>query len=654
MTDVAARPTTFRVNGREVAVDGDPMRRLSEVLRDDLGLTGTKVGCDAGDCGACTVRLDGDPVCACLVPLGQLDGRDGRHRRGPRRTATPCGRSRPRSCGPARRNAGSARRACSWPPMPSSRRGRTPPRPRSWMRSAASCAAAPATARSSRLRSTLAATEDAPLPPSGAAVGCADRPRRRDRPGHRHDVASARIARPSTCSICGPSGRRMPTHGSRSATSRRSMPPTRGSCGCSSPPTCPARTSMASMPPARTSRSSPTGTSAIRGEAVAALVGDAETIARIDDGDLPIEWQPLEPILDPAAAAAPGATQFHDAFPGNVLTSGRVARGDVETGLAASTIVATGTFQTSHLEHAYIEPEAGFARRDGDRIEVVASTQTPYMDRDEIALILGLAPDRVRVVPTACGGGFGGKLDLSLQPLIAVAAWLLDRAVRCVYTRPESMRSTTKRHPARMTASLGADADGRFTALAFHGDFDTGRVRLVGPDGRQPRPGACLGAVRGAGRSGDDPGDLHERPDLRRVPWFRRAPGRDRGRGARRRRRGGARHRSPRDPAPQRAARRIDDGDRPGARRERRVGALPRGAPPGLGRGDGGRAAPQSGRRRRRQPDPSGHRHRGDVVRHRQHVAAQIRPPSGSACGPTGRTSCSAAPRTSGRARTRS
>src|SRR6188472_2060790 len=66
----------FRVNGAAVEVLGDPLRRLTEVLRDDLGLTGTKVGCDAGDCGACTVRLDGDPVCACLVPLGQLAGRE--------------------------------------------------------------------------------------------------------------------------------------------------------------------------------------------------------------------------------------------------------------------------------------------------------------------------------------------------------------------------------------------------------------------------------------------------------------------------------------------------------------------------------------------------------------------------------------------------
>src|SRR5262245_66188525 len=83
------------------------------------------------------------------------------------------------------------------------------------------------------------------------------------------------------------------------------------------------------------------------------------------------------------------------------------------------------------------------------------------MDRDELALILGLKPEQVRIVPSACGGGFGGKLDLSLQPLIATAAWLLHQPVRCVYTRPESMASTTKRHPARMTATTGADAEGR-------------------------------------------------------------------------------------------------------------------------------------------------------------------------------------------------
>ena len=149
--------------------------------------------------------------------------------------------------------------------------------------------------------------------------------------------------------------------------------------------------------------------------------------------------------------------------------------------LAASAVVARGTFETVHVEHAYIEPEAGYAVRNGDRVAVYASTQTPYMDRDEIALIMGLEPERVQVISSACGGGFGGKLDLSLQPLVAIAAWVLDRPVRCTYTRPESMRATTKRHPARIVASLGASVDGRLTALDLHGDFDTGAYASWGP-----------------------------------------------------------------------------------------------------------------------------------------------------------------------------
>ena len=126
-------------------------------------------------------------------------------------------------------------------------------------------------------------------------------------------------------------------------------------------------------------------------------------------------------------------------------------------------------------------PEAGWARRVGDRIEIFATTQTPYMDRDEIAHVMGLDPSRVRIIPSAVGGGFGGKLDLSVQPLIALAAWHLGRPVRCVYTRPESMVSTTKRHPARIRARLGCDAQGRLTAVDFAGDFNTGAYASWGP-----------------------------------------------------------------------------------------------------------------------------------------------------------------------------
>jgi CO/xanthine dehydrogenase Mo-binding subunit len=103
------------------------------------------------------------------------------------------------------------------------------------------------------------------------------------------------------------------------------------------------------------------------------------------------------------------------------------------------------------------------------------------MDRDDMARLMGLPQDRVRVIPSAIGGGFGSKLDLSLQPLIGLVAFKTGRPARMVYSRRESMASTTKRHPAKMVARAGIDADGRLLAMAFDGDFDTGAYASWGP-----------------------------------------------------------------------------------------------------------------------------------------------------------------------------
>ena len=110
------------------------------------------------------------------------------------------------------------------------------------------------------------------------------------------------------------------------------------------------------------------------------------------------------------------------------------------------------------------------------------------MDRDDIAKILGIAPEKVRIIPTAVGGGFGSKLDLSVQPFVALAAWKLGRPVRMVYSRTESIVSTTKRHPARMRLRAGATRDGKMTALDFAADFNTGAYSSWGPTvaGRVP------------------------------------------------------------------------------------------------------------------------------------------------------------------------
>jgi CO/xanthine dehydrogenase Mo-binding subunit len=103
------------------------------------------------------------------------------------------------------------------------------------------------------------------------------------------------------------------------------------------------------------------------------------------------------------------------------------------------------------------------------------------MDRDDVARILGIAPQQVRILPTAVGGGFGSKLDLSVQPFLALAAWTLNHPVRMVYTRAESMASTTKRHPSHIRARIGATRDGRLAAMDFLGDFNTGAYASWGP-----------------------------------------------------------------------------------------------------------------------------------------------------------------------------
>ena len=226
-----------------------------------------------------------------------------------------------------------------------------------------------------------------------------------------------------------------------------------------------------------------------RGEAVAAIVGETgRARRRLIFAEFPVRWEELPAIQTIDEAWLRMHAQIHAHREGNVLVRGRVVRGDVDQALAEADVVVEGEYETGFVEHAYIEPEAGFARRVGDTIEIQACTQSPYMDRNDIAKILGIAPEKVRIIPTAVGGGFGSKLDLSVQPFIALAAWKLDRPVRMVYSRTESIVSTTKRHPARMRLRAGATRDGKLTALDFSADFNTGAYSSWGPTvaGRVP------------------------------------------------------------------------------------------------------------------------------------------------------------------------
>jgi CO/xanthine dehydrogenase Mo-binding subunit len=217
------------------------------------------------------------------------------------------------------------------------------------------------------------------------------------------------------------------------------------------------------------------------GEAVALVVGTADRVHDLDLSSFPVSWDQLPPVMTTVKAADEHAPQLHPARENNRLTGGFVQTGDPDAGFDASDAVVEGTFTTGFIEHAYIEPEAGFARRVGNRIEVQACTQAPYMDRDSLAEILGVAKDQVRIIPTSVGGGFGSKLDLSLQPFLAIAAWHLQQPVKMVYSRTESMLSTTKRHPSRIHAKIAASKDGKINAMTVDGTFNTGAYASWGP-----------------------------------------------------------------------------------------------------------------------------------------------------------------------------
>jgi aldehyde oxidoreductase len=467
----------FTLNGRAVSVAVDPMRRLSAVLRDTLGLTGTKVGCDAGDCGACTVLLDGEAICACMVQAGRLEGVtvetvEGLGGDGPSRLQTAFLRHGAAQCGICTPGMMMAAEALL-------RRNGRPSAEE--VKDAIGGVLCRCTGYSKIIRAIMTAADE-PAPAlradRGAAVGA-----RIDRLDGLPKVMGTDVFGADAW----PAGTllvkviRSPHHRARFAFGdidgfRRRHP---GVVDVISANDIPGRNIFGVIAPMADQPVFATSEARFKGEAVAAVVGEAGAMGDLDD--FPVTWEALAPLLEPDDALAEGADLVHGNRAGNVLVQGYVKKGDAEAALASADFVVEGRYSTGFIEHAYIEPEAGWAVRVGEGVEVHAGTQAPYMHRDDLALILDLPQDSVRVVATTAGGGFGSKLDLSLHPYIALAAWRTKRPVGMVYSRPESMMSTTKRHPSRITSRIGASRGGRIVAMDFEGVFNTGAYASWGP-----------------------------------------------------------------------------------------------------------------------------------------------------------------------------
>lgn len=216
-----------------------------------------------------------------------------------------------------------------------------------------------------------------------------------------------------------------------------------------------------------------TGVGAVRsdiicfeGDQVAAVVAETEAIAARARDLIRVEYEDLPAVFDAVEAMQPGAPIVHPELgDSNVCVHYKIRKGNVDEGFAGADVIVEGEYHTPWQEHAYLQPEAGLAYLDEEgRITVECGGQWTHADRAGIAHALGLPEEQVRVIYPAIGGAFGGREDLSVQIVLALAAMKLKRPVRIIWSRQESIIGHGKRHPATIRAKWGATKDGKLTA----------------------------------------------------------------------------------------------------------------------------------------------------------------------------------------------
>ncbi len=215
-----------------------------------------------------------------------------------------------------------------------------------------------------------------------------------------------------------------------------------------------------------------------RGEPILLLVAENEEVARRACRLIKVSYEEIPPLLSPAAAQS-SPFLLHKA--GNLLSHRTVCKGDIEKGFREAEVIVEHTYSTHWLDHAFLETEAGIGYLDAQgRIVIESSTQNVHYKRGEVSRLLGLPEERVRVIQTTTGGGFGGKLDVTVEGFLALAVHQVKRPVLMRYTREESFLSNTKRHPLHIEYKTGARKDGTLTAVKVNIIGDTGAYASYG------------------------------------------------------------------------------------------------------------------------------------------------------------------------------
>ncbi|MFH6785516.1 MULTISPECIES: molybdopterin-dependent oxidoreductase [Methylobacterium] len=485
------------VNGHDHEVAPRPGQCLRTLLR-ELGWFGVKKGCDAGDCGACTIHLDGEPLHSCLVPAFRAAERSITTVEG---LAGPCapGDGVPERLHPVQEAFVAVQGfQCGFctPGMVMTAaaldQGQARDLPASLKGNLCRCTGYRAIADAiAGIADAIAAIPDGiarrdgpvapacahspPAPASAALVsGRARYTLDLARPGTLHlkvlrsPHPHARVRRiDATAALALPGVVRVLTHAD--------APDRLFSTGRHENPADDAADTRVLDPVLR-----------FVGQRVAAVVAESEAAAEAGCRALAVEYEVLPACLDPEHALDPDAPWVHGARPTgedapprhphpNLAAEAHGAIGDVAAGLAAADVVIEGTYRSQRIQHAHLETHAAIGWRDPEgRLVIRSSTQVPFLTRDALCALFDLPREQVRVECGRVGGGFGGKQEMLTEDLVALAVLATGRPVRWELTRTEQFTAATTRHPMRVRVRLGARADGTLTAIALDVVSNTG------------------------------------------------------------------------------------------------------------------------------------------------------------------------------------